>query len=146
GGQHGPQRAQHRGAGALRRKQLQRVGIRPRQPPRPPCAHRRRQAWPRNVRALAARPQDARQGFHRRDTARGPARGSRRTRTVEGRWVVVDASSCGFLPHNRGFMDAPSYSPASFEPQWAERWAAENPFTAAASAQRPKYYVLEMLP
>ncbi|MGH9395184.1 MAG: class I tRNA ligase family protein, partial [Terriglobales bacterium] len=43
-------------------------------------------------------------------------------------------------------MDAPAYTPADFEPLWAERWAAENPFAAISASGRPKYYVLEMLP
>jgi len=42
-------------------------------------------------------------------------------------------------------MDEPAYQPARFEPHWAERWAAANPF-AGANAGGPKYYVLEMLP
>jgi leucyl-tRNA synthetase len=40
---------------------------------------------------------------------------------------------------------AAAYQPASFEPQWAERWAAHNPFAGANRGGR-KYYVLEMLP
>ncbi|MGH9482254.1 MAG: leucine--tRNA ligase [Terriglobales bacterium] len=43
-------------------------------------------------------------------------------------------------------MNAPPYLPSSFEPQWAERWAEENPFLAAGLGGQPKYYVLEMLP
>ena len=38
-----------------------------------------------------------------------------------------------------------AYQPASFEPQWAERWAAQNPYAGANRGGR-KYYVLEMLP
>lgn len=38
-----------------------------------------------------------------------------------------------------------SYDPGSFEPQWAERWAAKNPLLGANEGG-PKYYVLEMLP
>ncbi|TAN21807.1 MAG: leucine--tRNA ligase [Acidobacteria bacterium] len=41
--------------------------------------------------------------------------------------------------------ESPSYDPGSFEPQWAERWAAKNPLLGA-NAGGPKYYVLEMLP
>jgi leucyl-tRNA synthetase len=40
---------------------------------------------------------------------------------------------------------AGTYQPASFEPQWAARWAASNPFAGANRGGR-KYYVLEMLP
>ncbi|MGH9488424.1 MAG: leucine--tRNA ligase [Terriglobales bacterium] len=43
-------------------------------------------------------------------------------------------------------MDDPAaYEPTRFEPQWAERWARENPFRGA-NRGGPKYYVLEMLP
>ncbi len=38
-----------------------------------------------------------------------------------------------------------AYQPASFEPAWARRWAAENPFAGVNRGGR-KYYVLEMLP
>ncbi|MGH9476988.1 MAG: leucine--tRNA ligase [Terriglobales bacterium] len=42
-------------------------------------------------------------------------------------------------------MDETGYQPNCFEPQWAGRWAQENPF-AGANAGGPHYYVLEMLP
>lgn len=40
------------------------------------------------------------------------------------------------------------YDPAAIEPKWQERWAADPLMYAAepASAGKPKYYVLEMLP
>src|ERR1700758_5833610 len=45
------------------------------------------------------------------------------------------------------------YDPATIEPKWQERWAADpNLYAAdpagtdAAAADKPKYYVLEMLP
>ncbi|MGO9316302.1 MAG: leucine--tRNA ligase [Terracidiphilus sp.] len=40
------------------------------------------------------------------------------------------------------------YDPATIEPKWQQRWAAEPALYAAepASAAKPKYYVLEMLP
>jgi leucyl-tRNA synthetase len=40
------------------------------------------------------------------------------------------------------------YDPAAIEPKWQERWAADPRLYAAepASAAKPKYYVLEMLP
>jgi leucyl-tRNA synthetase len=40
------------------------------------------------------------------------------------------------------------YDPATIEPKWQQRWAAEPTLYAAepASCSKPKYYVLEMLP
>ncbi len=39
------------------------------------------------------------------------------------------------------------FKPLEFEPRWAERWAAEPPFSLLqGQSGRPKYYVLEMLP
>ena len=40
------------------------------------------------------------------------------------------------------------YDPATTEPKWQERWAADPSFYAAEppSSNKPKYYVLEMLP
>ncbi len=42
----------------------------------------------------------------------------------------------------------PRYDPATIEPKWQERWAADSKMYAAepASSGKPKYYVLEMLP
>ena len=42
----------------------------------------------------------------------------------------------------------PRYNPAEIEPRWQERWAAQPDLYAAepASCNKPKYYVLEMLP
>ncbi len=40
------------------------------------------------------------------------------------------------------------YDPATIEPKWQERWAADPEMYAAEphSSRKPKYYVLEMLP
>src|SRR5579883_28677 len=40
------------------------------------------------------------------------------------------------------------YNPAEIEPRWQERWAAQPDLyaTEPASSEKPKYYVLEMLP
>src|SRR5580704_12851054 len=40
------------------------------------------------------------------------------------------------------------YDPAAIEPKWQERWAADPALYAAepASSDKPKYYVIEMLP
>ncbi len=40
------------------------------------------------------------------------------------------------------------YDPAAIEPEWQDRWAADPKLYAAepATSQKPKYYVLEMLP
>jgi leucyl-tRNA synthetase len=39
-----------------------------------------------------------------------------------------------------------SYSPAEIEAKWQEAWAKGETFKAVATADRPKYYVLEMFP
>ena len=39
-----------------------------------------------------------------------------------------------------------SYSPAEIEAKWQAAWAKSETFKAVASADRPKYYVLEMFP
>ena len=39
-----------------------------------------------------------------------------------------------------------SYSPAEIEAKWQEAWAEAETFKAVATADRPKYYVLEMFP
>ena len=39
-----------------------------------------------------------------------------------------------------------SYSPAEIEARWQEAWAKGETFKAVATADRPKYYVLEMFP
>jgi leucyl-tRNA synthetase len=39
-----------------------------------------------------------------------------------------------------------SYSPAELEAKWQEAWAKGETFKAVATADRPKYYVLEMFP
>ena len=39
-----------------------------------------------------------------------------------------------------------SYSPAEIEAKWQEAWAKGQTFKAVATADRPKYYVLEMFP
>ena len=36
-----------------------------------------------------------------------------------------------------------SYSPAEIEAKWQEAWAEAETFKAVATADRPKYYVLE---
>ena len=38
------------------------------------------------------------------------------------------------------------YSPAAIEPKWQDIWAKGQIFTANRSADKPKYYVLEMFP
>ena len=38
------------------------------------------------------------------------------------------------------------YSPAAIEPKWQDIWAKGQIFTASRSADKPKYYVLEMFP
>ena len=40
------------------------------------------------------------------------------------------------------------YDPATIEPKWQQRWAADPTLYAAEppSCGKPKYYVLEMLP
>jgi leucyl-tRNA synthetase len=42
-------------------------------------------------------------------------------------------------------MDA-NYDPQKIEAKWQERWVRERLFEAEAAPERPKYYVLEMLP
>jgi leucyl-tRNA synthetase len=39
-----------------------------------------------------------------------------------------------------------TYSPAAIEPKWQDIWAKAQIFTASRSADKPKYYVLEMFP
>ena len=39
-----------------------------------------------------------------------------------------------------------TYSPAEIEAKWQAAWAKSETFKAVASADRPKYYVLEMFP
>ena len=39
-----------------------------------------------------------------------------------------------------------TYSPADIEAKWQETWWRSETFKATASADRPKYYVLEMFP
>ena len=39
-----------------------------------------------------------------------------------------------------------TYSPASTESKWQEKWAEAQTFKAVRSADKPKYYVLEMFP
>ena len=38
------------------------------------------------------------------------------------------------------------YNPQEIEPNWQERFEQENPYRAEPDPNRPKYYVLEMLP
>ncbi|MFZ0663095.1 MAG: leucine--tRNA ligase [Acidobacteriaceae bacterium] len=47
-----------------------------------------------------------------------------------------------------GAAHEPRYTPSEIEPRWSERWAAQPELYGAepASSNKPKYYVLEMLP
>ena len=38
------------------------------------------------------------------------------------------------------------YDPATIEPKWQDRWAAEHTFDAVEDPTKPKYYVLSMFP
>ncbi len=40
----------------------------------------------------------------------------------------------------------PKYTPQAIEAKWQDRWFKDNVFKAEAGGERPKYYVLEMLP
>ena len=42
--------------------------------------------------------------------------------------------------------DMTTYSPAKIETKWQEKWAEAQTFKAERSADKPKYYVLEMFP
>ena len=40
----------------------------------------------------------------------------------------------------------PSYSPSEIEARWQAVWEKDDVFKAVRSADKPKYYVLEMFP
>lgn len=43
-------------------------------------------------------------------------------------------------------MDHKKYNPKEIEPKWQEQWQAEGAFSCSRECDKPKYYLLEMLP
>src|SRR5690606_7608610 len=63
--------------------------------------------------------------------------------------VSGPARNCPFADQERGkrarFMSQ-YYNYDQIERKWQERWAEQSVFSVSTEAERPKYYVLEMLP